>query len=269
MPLDSRRQDALAFHMVEQLDMTGVQSVERALAILRALSTGPAGVTDIADRVELAKSTVSRMLATLERAGAVEQLGGGGPYRLGPLISEISAAAGPGRTLLEAAAPMLAELTAATGEAAGLSVREGDLVRFVLQTRPESEVQVRDWTGTTAPLHVGPSGLVMLAFATPEDVDRYLATPRSGFTERTVTDPSGIRERLERIRVSHVEWVFGEFSLELNSCAAPVFDAGGRPIAALHVHGPTYRFPGDASAEVIGTRLVDAADRLTVAVRGR
>lgn len=255
--------------MVEQRHMSGVQSVERALSILRALSTGPAGVTDIADRVDLAKSTVSRMLATLENAGAVEQLGGGGPYRLGPLISEIAAAAGPGRTLLEAAAPILAELTDATGEAAGLSVREGDLVRFVLQTRPESEVQVRDWTGTTSPLHIGPSGLVMLAFAHPDDIERYLATPRTGYTPRTVTDPVKIRARLEKIREHHFEWVFGEFALELDSAAAPVFDASGRPIAAVHVHGPNYRFPGDNSPEVIGRRIVDAADRLTAAVRGR
>ena len=69
---------------------TGVQSVERALGILRALSTGPARVTDIATRTRLPKSTVSRLLSTLEGLDAVEQDGAGGPYRLGPLVLEIA-----------------------------------------------------------------------------------------------------------------------------------------------------------------------------------
>ena len=54
--------------------MSTVQSIERAFAVLRSLTTGPAGVTDIAERVDLPKSTVSRLLSTLETLGAVEQL---------------------------------------------------------------------------------------------------------------------------------------------------------------------------------------------------
>lgn len=247
--------------------MSGVQSVERALSILRALAAGPAGVTEIADRVELAKSTVSRMLGTLEAAGAVEQVEGGGPYRLGPLIAEIAAANSPARSLIESSQPVLAELTRLTGEASGLSVREGDNVRFIAQTRPESEVQVRDWTGTTAPLHVGPSGLVMLAFAAPADVAAYLASPLESYTENTVTDPERIRDRLATIRRVRSEWVFQEFSTELNSVASPVFDARGNVVAAVHVHGPTFRFPGD-DREAVTRRVVDAAARLTESLAG-
>ena len=63
--------------------MTTVQSIDRAFGVLRALAAGPAGVTDIADRVGLPKSTVSRMLSTLEELGAVEQVSVGGEYRIG------------------------------------------------------------------------------------------------------------------------------------------------------------------------------------------
>ena len=85
--------------------MSGVQSVERALAILRALTTGSARVTDLAARTNLPKSTVSRLLSTLESLDAVEQSGNGGPYRLGPLVTEMAAAIGPSRSLPDLARP--------------------------------------------------------------------------------------------------------------------------------------------------------------------
>ena len=80
--------------------MSSVQSVERAFAVLRCLSGGPAGVTDVADRVSLPKSTVSRMLSTLEDLGMVEQIEPGGNYRVGAGMIEIAAAVLPGRSLI-------------------------------------------------------------------------------------------------------------------------------------------------------------------------
>ncbi len=173
--------------------MSGVQSVERALAILRALSTGPARVTEIASRTNLPKSTVSRLLSTLEQLDAVEQAGNGGPYRLGSLVAEIAGATGPTRALPELAQPFLAELSLLTGEAAGLSVREGGMVRYLAQTTPADEVQVRDWTGAEIPVHVTPSGLVILAHLPEAEVDEILAQPLPRYTDATVTDPDTIR----------------------------------------------------------------------------
>ncbi|HAP76315.1 MAG TPA: IclR family transcriptional regulator, partial [Acidimicrobiaceae bacterium] len=78
--------------------MSTVQSIERAFAVLRSLAGGPAGVTEIADRVGLPKSTVARLLATLAEIGAVEQLGAGSQYRIGAAMAELAAAARPGRS---------------------------------------------------------------------------------------------------------------------------------------------------------------------------
>lgn len=249
--------------------MSGVQSVERALVILRALSSGPAGVTELSDRVHLAKSTVSRMLSTLEAAGAVEQLEGGGPYRLGPLIAEIAAAASSTRTLIEVAQPLLAELANSTGEVALIAVPERDNVRFMAQTTQHGEVQVRDWSGTTSAMHVSPSGLVWLAFATAADVDDYLGRPLEAYTPRSVVDPARIRARLAAIREVGYAWVHGEFSEEINSTAAPVRDVGGRVVACVNLHGPSFRFPGEADTEVIARRLVETAERISVALGRR
>ncbi|HWM20174.1 MAG TPA: helix-turn-helix domain-containing protein, partial [Ilumatobacteraceae bacterium] len=66
--------------------MSSVQSVERAFAVLRCLTSGPAGVSEVAERSHLPKSTVSRLLSTLNELGAVDQLGAGGDYRIGDLL---------------------------------------------------------------------------------------------------------------------------------------------------------------------------------------
>ena len=113
--------------------MSRVQSIERAFAVLGALTDGPIGVTEVADRVDLPKSTAARMLASLAREGAVEQLPGETRYRLGPRIEELAAGLLTNRSVVAIARPHLVELAASIGEVAGLSVPEGDLIHYVDQ----------------------------------------------------------------------------------------------------------------------------------------
>ena len=75
--------------------MSGVQSIERAFSILRVLARGPVGVTEIADRTDLPKSTVSRLLAALEHEGAVSQSEAGGEYAIGATMATLGEAASP------------------------------------------------------------------------------------------------------------------------------------------------------------------------------
>lgn len=243
-----------------------VQSIERAFTVLRALAGGPAGVTEIAERAGLPKSTVARLLATLESEGAVEQRATGSDYRLGPRLAELSAAARPGRDLVALSRPHLEELMRATGEAAGLSVADGYDVLYLDQVESPNPVQVRDWTGERVPMHAVSSGLVMLA-AWPEPALRdFLKRDHPRLTPRTVVDPGAIRARLEDVRRTGFAWTREEFAEGITSVAAPVRDAAGAVVAALHVHGPAYRFPGDraegaeravvAAAERVGRRMV-------------
>lgn len=250
--------------------MSGVQSIERAFAVLRALATGPAGVTDLADRTGLPKSTVSRLLAALEREGAVAQAGSGGHYRLGPVLAELAPQAAPGLNLAALARPHLAELTRVTGETSGLAVLDGvgtDRIEVVYLDHVDSEeaVTVRDWTGERIAPHLVPSGLAMLAHAPAATVDAYLAAgrPLARATDRSVTAPAAIRDRLGEVRRQGWIWFNREFDESLCSVAAPVVRADGTAVAALHVHGPAYRFPGEGVDEgAIGRTVRAAADRL-------
>ncbi len=95
-----------------------VQSVERAFSILDAVSSRPAGVTAIAERVHLPKSTVARLLQTLEEIEAVERVDGP-RWRIGPGVASLAGTASPERSLVAVARPHLARLVADVGEDAG------------------------------------------------------------------------------------------------------------------------------------------------------
>ena len=101
--------------------MSRVQSIERAFAVLGALADGPIGVTEVADRPDLPKSTAARLLASLAREGVVEQVPGDTRYRLGPRLVTLAARVRPSRSLAALARPSLAELAARPARRPGLA----------------------------------------------------------------------------------------------------------------------------------------------------
>jgi DNA-binding IclR family transcriptional regulator len=228
--------------------MTTVQSVERAFSVLRSLAAGPAGVSEIAERTDLPKSTV---------------------YGLGELIIDLSASASPGRNLVTIARPHLEELAMETDEAAGLSILDGTEVYYLDQIDSHHEVQVRDWTGESVDAHVVPSGLIMLAYATDDLRDQVLEGPLTARTDNSTVDPAVLRHRLEEIRRVGFAWGYEEMSLGLNSVAAPIVNPSNTVIAAVHVHGPSYRFPKPGESARVAAAVVDAAVRVSERLAGR
>lgn len=245
-----------------------VQSIERAFLLLRFLALGPLGVTELADRAHLPKSTVARLLSALEAERAVEQEASSGLYRLGPGLIDIAGTVAPGRNLIAAARPYLLELGDVVGEIAGLSIPDRGEVYYLDQTESQSEVQVRDWTGERIPLHVVSSGLAILAYMPPAEREEYLAGPLEPYTARTMIEPDAIRTRLEQIRSIGYVWVYGEFVEDLHSVAAAVLRPDGEPLAALHVHGPAYRFPDPDRAHDFGMAVARAAESLAAQLIG-
>ena len=247
--------------------MSRVQSIERAFAVLTALADGPIGVTEVADRTDLAKSTAARMLASLAREGAVEQVPGDTRYRLGARIVSLAAGVVPTRRLVSIARPSLVELASAAAEAAGLAVADGFAVHYVDQVDTSHQVQIRDWTGTRVPMHAVSSGQVFLAHMNEAALERYLALPRVAFTDRTLTDSAALRERLRGVLLAGHAWVHDEFAEGLTSVAAPIVDALGNVNAAVHVHGPSYRFPGPGTEQHVAESVMAAASRIAGRLR--
>lgn len=247
----------------------GVQVIRRSFAVLRALGNGPLGVSEVAAASRIPKSTAARLLAALAAEGAVEQVPGERRYRLGPDLLSIASGLGETWDIVAIARPVLVDLTTELGEAAGVSIRDGWTVQYVDQVEPPNPnpVQVRDWTGTRIPLHAVSSGQVFLAQLPAPVLARYLAEPLEAFTDRTLTDGSALLERLREVRRDGHAWVRDEYAVGISSVAAPIADARAEIVAAVHVHGPSYRFPAEADEGSIAAAVRTAAARIGARLR--
>ncbi len=253
------------------MEGSSVRSVDRAASLLLALGESPteAGVTDLARRLGLHKSTASRLLATLQRRGLVEQDPETGKYRLGLVVIRLAERAERTLDLRAIALPELERLARATHETAGLGVLESDQVRFVAQADGPSLIAVGDWTGRASTLHANASGKVLLASLAERDVLRIVRLGLTRYTDRTLTDLEPLLADLARARRRGYAVAASELEQGLNAVAAPVLDARGRVIAAVEVWGPAFRvsprrlpelaLEARATAAAISIRLGGAA----------
>lgn len=243
--------------------MPNVQSVVRAFHLLEALTAGDLGITELAERTELPKSTVARLVRTLERIGAVERADEDGRYRIGAQIVSLAGVASPTANLISIVRPHLRLLADLTGEDAGLSVPDGNRVHYIDQVSSDNDIQVRDWTGERVAMHAVPSGQVILAHWPEDRLERYLERPLNAYTPATITDPEELRKRLRQVHEDGYVWAHEEFTEGLSSVATALRDSRGKLIGAIHVHGPSYRFPAPGTAEEIGAALLETAERLS------
>jgi IclR family transcriptional regulator, acetate operon repressor len=235
------------------LDGNAVRSVDRAAALLLALgdSHGEAGVTELARRLGLHKSTASRLLATLEKRGLVEQDEETGKYRLGLVVIRLAERAERTLDLRSIAMPELERLARATHETTGIGVLDGDQLLTVAQADGPNLVAVADWTGRCVPLHSVAAGKVLLASLPEREVLRLVRRGLTRFTEHTITELEPLLEELARVRRRGYATAFGEFDQALAAVAAPVHDARGAVIAAVDVWGPAFRVTAKRVPELV------------------
>jgi len=231
-------------------DGNAVRSVDRAAALLLALgdSAGEAGVTELARRLGLHKSTASRLLATLEKRGLVEQDEENGKYRLGLVVIRLAE-----RTLdlRSIAMPELDRLARATRETASLGVLDDDALLTVAQADGPNLVAMGDWTGRYVPLHCAASGKVLLASVPEREVMRLVRRGLDQCTDRTITRLEPLLEELARVRRRGFATAFGEFEPTMNAIATPVHDARGAVVAAVNVWGPSFRVAAARVPELV------------------
>jgi DNA-binding IclR family transcriptional regulator len=227
-----------------------VAAVERALAVLDALSDGNAelGTNEIARRTGINASTVSRLLATLAGAGIVEHVAESGRYRLGLRLLQLGNAVLARLDLREVARPHLHELVEETGETATLSApgeRDAITVDFV---QSAASVQSVARIGRPSIGHATATGKVLLAFGPAQ----LPPGPLKAYTKRTITDRGRLAAELDRVRRQRYAEAVGEREPHLNAIAAPVFGARGELAAIIGLQGPSARFGRDAMRAGLG-----------------
>ena len=220
---------------------TGVQVIARATDVLRALEAEPGGLSlsQIAGRVDLARSTVHRIVTALESEALVVPASPSGGYRLGPELARFAASAGG--ELRESVRPFIERLRQEADETVDLAVLNRDRVFFVDQVAAPHRLQALSAVGVSLPAHCTAIGKALLAGLTDEQVERILPERLPAETENTITDRTELLADLARVRSSGIAYDREEFTIGISAVGAEIRDASG-VVAALSIPVPTARF---------------------------
>lgn len=248
-------------------ERNGASTTERVVEILLAFAEGERlGVSELARRLGLSKAVVHRILQTLVHRSVLRYHDDARDYSLGVAAIGLSRAATRQNELHAAATPVIARLSAATGETTILSQRQGYRRFYINQIESAQPIRITIAVGGSYPITVGASGLAMLAFLSDADVDNALSLPLERFTDRTTVAVDELRERLEQVREQGWVRTAGERVAEATSIATPVFDEDGLPIGSLSAAYLTSRFSEQAADDL--ARLVkDAGAEATTRYR--
>jgi IclR family transcriptional regulator, KDG regulon repressor len=244
-------------------DRQATPSVMKALQLLDAFrGAGPTlGVSEIARRAGVPKSTAFRLLTHLEQGGYVER--SGRDYCLGRHLFELGNSVPLCRPqgLLAVAAPHLGQLFTRVQRVVHLAVLDGTDVVYLDKIHGPNTVPVDTRVGGRMPAACSSLGKVMLAYSDRPTIGRVL---RSGLTRRTrysVADPTQFLRQLSRIRAEGVAFDHEEVKLGLVCVAAPVLGPDGRAVAAVSVSSHALRFdPRSVVTEVRRTAAAISLD---------
>jgi len=237
-----------------------IQSVDRAARILKTLASGPRrlGVTELAQRLELAAPTVHGLLQTLQAHGFVEQDRDSGKYQLGAGLLQL------GNSYLDlnelrARSLVHSERLAARADAAvRIGVMHGPSVIVVHHVfRPDETLQILE-VGAQLPLHASALGKAILAYQPDAVIDDLTAEPLPRLTSRTLSARE-LRGQFAAIRERGVARERDEAILGEASLAAPIFDHSGHAVGAVGIVGDTERILPRAPAKGLVAAVAEAA----------
>lgn len=209
-----------------------IQSIERAAQVLKALADAgnPMGVTEIAKRVNLGKSTVHRILASLVRVRFVRTEPATHQYTLGHGLLQLTSGVLRGSEVSMIALPHLRVLREKTQETVTLNLRYNDQRVVVERLDTSHEIRYVAEKGWPLPLHVGAGGKAILAFMDEAEVLGILKD-----ANLSATAVRKLNRDLREIRGAGTAYTLGERLPGAGSISAPVFDQEGTAIASVNV----------------------------------
>jgi IclR family KDG regulon transcriptional repressor len=221
-----------------------LSSVRNAARLLKEFSSREPefGVTELADRLEIGKSSVHRLLTTLVSEDLIEQDSLTGRYRLGLAMHDLSSAASAANNLHAAVLPPMSDLRNHTGETVQIGVLDGREVVYIERLEGPSTLRLYVDDGRRSDAHSTGEGKCLLAFLPPDQLDRVLDSwelPQC--TPHTITNHTALRRDLLKTRRRGYAINQHESEMGVLSIAAPVRDFAGRVVAAMSVAGPAQR----------------------------
>jgi DNA-binding IclR family transcriptional regulator len=249
----------------------GTRVLERSLAMLSELaeSERPLSTAELARRADLPPSTAYRLVDELDGYGLVERDGDGGValgLRLLALARRVEDDLAA--SLLEPARGTMRELAREHGETALLTAPAGNSAIGLDAVEPARPVRLSFGRWRAAPMHLGASGKVLLAFLPSRTADRVLASMNGGVTASgTPVEVEMLRRELAEARQRGFVVTHGELDRGVSGVAAPVLGLRGRLLAGLALVGPTERVA--PRVESLSAAVRAGADAIGRAVQSR
>ncbi len=245
------------------------QSLERGLAILRCFTPAQPllGIAQLADELEMSRSTVHRYAITLVALGYLEQ-DSSRKYRLGLRVSDLGMSALSSTGLREHAHSHLQELRQRTGYTASLAILSGREILYIDRLRSfrceESEHELELGPGSRLPAHCTAKGKILLAHRPEREQRELLAgvTPAKR-TANTITGKKALLVELLRVLEEGFAVNDQELAAGLHAIAVPVRNESREVVAAVSLAAQASRISLEEFADALAAHLISTADRIS------
>lgn len=238
-----------------------VKSAERAVKILEAVAQARGGLThtEMCHALRIPSGSLTPLLNTLRSLGYLLLDPSGKKYMLGPSVLVLARRYQEELDIVQIGQPFLTELVRVTGEAAAITIENGNHSTVVAKVNSPLPVSPSLKLGDSAPLYAGASGKIYLAFRSDEEIRRYLSTVvLKPLTPKTPVHPDKIWRELMAIREGGLSYSREYIFEGVTAVAAPVRDFSGKVVATFILSAPSSRM-GAEKEELVEKALREAA----------
>lgn len=237
----------------------------KGLGVIRAFSRErpTLSLSEIAAATHMPAATARRCLLTLEELGYVTR--SGRQFVLRPKVLELGAAYLESMNIELLTKTHLEELARSTGDSAALCVLDSTEIVYVARASIRTLMRLEAHVGSRFPAHATSTGRVLLAGLSADRLRDYFSRATlERLTDRTVTDPAKLRQRIDECRKSGYSAVEDELAYGVVALAVPVFDQSGRVVAALNSSGHSRRISKAKLVRERFTMLQQASRQISV-----
>ncbi len=243
-----------------------IEALSRGLEILSLFTSEQSALSfsQIVDLLGLNKSTVFRMLATLEAHHFIEQDRQTRLYRPGIRVLQLGFTAINSMEISQVAHPHLEELSLRLGETVSLAVLDDFRTIYVDRIRNQALVGVVVKIGSSLPAHCSSLGKVLLAGLSFPALDQLLnANPLTPYTQKTTTSRDVLLQELDAIRKQQYAVGDEELAVGLRAVSAPIREASGTTVAAVNVSGLTQQMSYQRIQDEVTPVLMETVQKIS------
>jgi DNA-binding IclR family transcriptional regulator len=230
-----------------------LSSVASAIRLLKAFSEDEVdiGISDLARRLGIAKSTAHRLAVTLVSEGLLEQDRNNGKYRLGVALFRLGALVRRRMDVSNEARPYLYDLREKVNESVHLAILDGTEIMYVYNLESTHAIRMRSDIGVRKPAYCTAEGQAILAFQPQAVIDQAIAAGLAPRTPKTITTPDKFIKALAVVRQRGCAIEDEESELGMVCVAAPIRDDSGAAVGAVGIAGPVTRLSKKAVTAVM------------------